>query len=468
MKWAAYVGIFPASCWKCESAVAVVFYEEVGFIMEIKAFEGLRFDSNVVGDAGKCIAPPYDVIDSDSREKLYKQSKYNIVRIIKGEIFPDDSENDNQYSRAGEILSGWVNSGVLVRDKEEAVYAYVQDFDTGAEHFQRSGFIALGRLKEFGEGVQPHEKTLDGPKADRLKLMQATEAQFGQIFMLYSDPKKIADYIISKSINENPLIDFVDDDKVRHRLFAIKDQGEIKAIAEMMATKEPIIADGHHRYETALNYCKLSGNDKAKYRMMTFVNMKNEGLVILPTHRLVSGLDKFDIENLLDEIKANFDITKISFENDGEKKPAQKEMFRQMKEGFDENTNSFGIYAASGAFYEIALKNAGVMDSECGEMSEAAKKLDVNILHKLILEKVLGIGDKQRAGESNIKYIKDVGDAVEKSIEKVDTQESQAVFFMNPTHIRQVEDIAAAGEKMPQKSTFFHPKIYTGLVVNKL
>ncbi len=139
-----------------------------------------------------------------------------------------------------------------------------------------------------------------------------------------------------------------------------------------------------------------------------------------------------------------------------------------MKEGFDEKTNSFGIYAASGAFHEITLKNAGVMDSECGEMSDAAKKLDVNILHKLILEKVLGIGDKQLAGESNVKYIKDVGDAVEKSVGKVDTQKSQAVFFMNPTHIQQVEDIAAAGEKMPQKSTFFHPKIYTGLVVNQL
>ena len=436
--------------------------------MEIRAFKGVRFNSNVVGDAGKCIAPPYDVIDSDGREKLYKQSEYNIVRVIKGEIFPDDSENDNQYSRAGETLSGWVGSGALVKDKEKAVYAYVQDFDTGAECFQRSGFIALGKLKEFGEGVQPHEKTLDGPKADRLKLMQATNAQFGQIFMLYSDPEKIADEIINKTIDENPLIDFVDEDKVRHRLFAIKDQGDIKAIAEMMGTKEPIIADGHHRYETALNYCKLSGSDKAKYRMMTFVNMKNEGLVILPTHRLVSGLDEFDIENLLGEIKANFDITKISFESDGEKKLAQKEMFKQMKNGFDEKTNSFGIYAASGAFHEITLKNAGVMDSECGEMSDAAKKLDVNILHKLILEKVLGIGDEQLAGESNVKYIKDVGDAVEKSIGKVDTQKSQAVFFMNPTHIQQVEDIAAAGEKMPQKSTFFHPKIYTGLVVNKL
>ena len=161
-------------------------------------------------------------------------------------------------------------------------------------------------------------------------------------------------------------------------------------------------------------------------------------------------------------------LSKAYIESNGEKKLAQKEMFKQMKNGFDEKTNSFGIYAASGAFHEITLKNASVMDSECGEMSDAAKKLDVNILHKLILEKVLGIGDKQLAGESNVKYIKDVGDAVEKSIGKVDTQKSQTVFFMNPTHIQQVEDIAAAGEKMPQKSTFFHPKIYTGLVANKL
>jgi len=298
--------------------------------------------------------------------------------------------------------------------------------------------------------------------------MTATEAQFGQIFMLYDDPEKIADEIIKKSINENPLIDFTDEDKVRHRLFAIDNESEIEAIANMMAGKEPIIADGHHRYETALNYSRLSGKDNAKYRMMAFVNMRNEGLLILPTHRLVSGLDDFNIDKLLSETGKNFETTKISFDNDGEKESAKKEMFKQLKSAFDENENSFGIYAENNAFYILTLKDNGVMDSQCSEMSRAAKKLDVNILHKLILEKVLGIGDKQLAGQSHLKYIKDIGDAVEKSIRKVDTQKSQAVFFMNPTHIQQVKDIAAAGEKMPQKSTFFHPKIYTGLVINKL
>jgi len=436
--------------------------------MEVKAFEALRFDGSIVGDVGKCIAPPYDVIDWDCREKLYEQSEYNIVRITKGKTCPEDNENENQYSRAGQILNKWIDGGALTKDKVNAIYAYVQDFDTGGERFERSGFVALGKLKEFGKGVQPHEKTLDGPKADRLKLMTATGAQFGQIFMLYDDPEKIADEIIKKSIDGNQLIDFTDEDNVRHRLFAIKEQSEIDAIANMMADKEPIIADGHHRYETALNYYKQSGKDNAKYRMMAFVNMRNEGLLILPTHRLVSGLDEFNIENMMGEIGENFDITKLSFANDNEKEAAKNDMFKQMKKGFDENINSLGIYAANSAFYLLTLKDASVMGSVCSDMSEAAKTLDVNILHKLILEKVLGIGDEQLAGQSHLKYIKDVGDAVEKSIRKVDTQKSQAVFFMNPTHIQQVKDIAAAGEKMPQKSTFFHPKIYTGLVVNKL
>ena len=263
--------------------------------MEIKAFKAYRFNPDVVGDSGKCIAPPYDVINSVQQQQLYQQSPYNIVRIIKGKTEAGDNETKNQYTRAADYLKDWLAKGALKQDDKEAIYAYVQDFEVAGKNYRRSGFVALGKLVEYGSGVRPHEKTLDGPKADRLKLMQATAAQFGQIFMLYEDAKKTADKIIEKTIAaKKPMIAFTDEDKVRHLMFAIDDTKDISAIVQAMSDKETLIADGHHRYETALNYRRLTKNPAADWQMMTFINMQNEGLVILPMHRLVGGIAGFE------------------------------------------------------------------------------------------------------------------------------------------------------------------------------
>jgi uncharacterized protein (DUF1015 family) len=435
--------------------------------MEIRPFRAFRFDSSVVGDVGNCIAPPYDVIDADMQEELYNRSEYNVVRVIKGKICSEDTEENNQYTRATEFLNRLIASGALRRDEREAVYAYVQDFCIGPDRFRRSSLVALGRLEEFGQGVQPHERTLDAPKADRLKLMRAKAAQFGQIFMLYDDPKEIGEAVINKTTNEPALLDF-SDDGVRHRLFSIVGSDDIEAIVKMMTDKTLIIADGHHRYETALNYYRETQNPAAAYRMMTLVNMRNEGLIILPTHRLVGDLPDFDFNNLLSEIYDDFDIVAYPFAGEDNKPLARQKMFEYMKSEFETGKSSFGIYAANKAFYIVTLKNIAAMDSIEPQMSLAAKSLDVNVLHKLILEKALGIGDKQLASQSNIEYIKDIGDAIDKTIDKVEAGKSQVVFFMNPPRIEQVKAVAAVGERMPQKSTFFYPKIYTGLVVNKL
>ena len=432
--------------------------------MEIKAFKAYRFDGAVVGDVGACISPPYDVIDDDYRVKLYEKNEHNIVRIINGDKSVADNANYNQYTRAAEWFGKWIQSGALKQDEGESLYAYVQDFEIGGESFCRSGFIGLGKLAKFGEGVQPHEKTLEGPKADRLNLMRATAAQFGQIFMIYDDPEKVADKIIAESAAKSALIDFNDDDGVRHRLFAIDGEEDVAAIAKMMAAVEPIIADGHHRYETALNYYAETQKPEAMYRMMTFVNMRNEGLIILPTHRLVSNMHDFDIEKLIASLKNEFDITEITFEKD--KNAARQKAFGELGLHFEDGTNAFIVYAGTNTFYVITLKNKASMDAY--DMSAAAKGLDVNVLHSLILEKHLGIGETQLANQSHLTYIKDIGDAIDRAIAKVDTKESQAVFFMNPTHNKQVQEVAAAGEKMPQKSTFYYPKVFTGLTVNKL
>ncbi len=436
--------------------------------MEIKAFKAFRFDKSVVGDAGSCICPPYDVIDAKMQEDLYNKNKYNAVRIVKGQTADTDTDDDNKYSRAGASFDDWIEKGALAQDDTDTIYAYVQDFVIGQVNCTRSGFVALGKIKPFGEGVQPHEKTLDGPKADRLKLMRQKKAQFGQIFMLFDDPEKIADEIIEKVATGGCLIDFTDDDGVRHRIYAIDDPADVAAVTSMMESKEAVIADGHHRYETALNYFAETKNPAAEYRLMTFVNMHNEGLVVLPTHRLIAGLESFDIAGVIEKIGNEFEVVVNSFAGDDEKKAAKKKMFAQLRSDFEQDKNSFGIYAADNNFYVAVLKDAGSMEAAGAGMSDAAKGLDVNVLHMLVLDKVMGIGDKELAGQSNIKYIKDIGDAIDQSIAKVDSGKSQAVFFMNPTRVDQVRDIAAANEKMPQKSTFFYPKIYTGLVINKL
>ena len=436
--------------------------------MEIRPFKAYRFDGSVVGDIGNCIAPPYDVIDAEMQQRLYERSEYNVVRIIKGKASPSDTEDENQYTRAGGFLNTLIETAALKSDPTESFYAYVQDFTIGPDSFCRSSLVALAKLVEFGEGVQPHEKTLDAPKADRLKLMRAKAAQFGQIFMLYDDPGKIADDIMSKTPGGSAAIDFTDDNGVRHRLFVIDDANSIGAIVKMMADKTLIIADGHHRYETALNYYRETQDPLAAYRMMTLVNIRNEGLIILPTHRLIANVAGFDIEKIIDQITETFDITRYTFADSDNKTLARQKMFGHIKNEFKKGKNAFGIYAADKVFYVAVLKDAGIMVSAQPEASAAVRALDVNILHTLILERVLGIGAQQLASQSNIEYIKDIGDAIDKTIDKVDSGKSQAVFFMNPTRIEQVKAVAAAGEKMPQKSTFFYPKIYTGLVVNKL
>ncbi|MBN1788550.1 MAG: DUF1015 domain-containing protein [Sedimentisphaerales bacterium] len=434
--------------------------------MEIKAFRAYRFNPDIVGDNGNCAAPPYDVINDEQRERLYAQSPYNIVRIIKGKTEPGDDGDNNQYTRAAAFLNEWTQAGALKPDDTEAIYAYVQDFEIAGENYCRGGFIALGKLTEFGAGVQPHEKTLDGPKADRLKLTQATAAQFGQIFMLYDDPTKTADKIIDKIIaGPKAAVDFVDEDKVRHRLFAISDPQDIAAITEMMKSKEALIADGHHRYETALNYYRQTNNPAAQWRMMTFVNMQNAGLVVLPTHRLVGNIENFDMELLTEKLQEEFKITSFTYSSDDSKQKAKGLMFKRMQKAFQHRQSAFGIYDSS-KFYFIVLTSRKKLDLL--PVSNASKSLDVVILHQLILDDMLGIGEKQLAEQTNVTYIKDIGDAVDEAIRAVDSGQKQLVFFMNATRARQVKEVAAENEKMPQKSTFFYPKIFSGLTINKL
>jgi uncharacterized protein (DUF1015 family) len=439
--------------------------------MEIKPFRAVRFNEAVVGDVGSCIAPPYDVIDSELQERLYKKSKYNIVQITKGKTSPSDNPDNNQYTRAAKLFNDWLKTGVLKQDTADTIYGYIQDFQIGGRKVQRISFVALSKLEELGKGVRPHEFTLAKPKIDRLNLRRATKASFGLVFMLYQDDEAIADKIIKKSAKQRPLIDFTDEPRragVRHRLFVVTDAGDTGAIGKMMSSKTCVIADGHHRYEAALNYYKETGDPNAQYVLTAFVNARQKGLLILATHRLMQNVKNFDFKKFLVQLQKDFDVATFSFENDKAKKQAREKMSARMKVEFEAGTNAFGIYAGDNAFYVAALKDKRLMDAVAPDKSEGWKGLDVAVLHKLIIEKHLGIDEQGLAEGGNIEYVKDTGEAIDDSIVQVDKGDKQAAFFVNPTRMEQIEQVTAAGERMPQKSTFFYPKVFTGLTIHKL
>ena len=436
--------------------------------MEVKPFKAFRFDETIVGDVGNCIAPPYDCLNAVQQDELHKKSKYNIVRIIKGKTTASDNAEDNQYTRAADYLRAWIAKGALKQDSGEAIYAYVQDFQLAGAQFQRLSFIGLAKLEEFGRNVRPHEQTLIGPKIDRLNLRRAAAAEFGLVFMLYEDEQKIADRIVENAARGKPLVDWLDEQNVRHRLFAITAADDIEQITKMMLEKSCIIADGHHRYEAALNYYKETADLAAGYQMTAFVNTRHEGLLILATHRLVGNLEDFCLEKLLAEMEKYFEVTTFEFDSDQTKTEAKQKMLTQMKAEHDRDKNAFGIHTANNAFYVAVLKNKQAMDLVAADMSCAWRSLDVSVLGKLIFEKLLGIDEKKLASGAHLEYVKDTGTAVDESIKRVDAGQKQTAFFMNPVKMQQLKLVTEAGEKMPQKSTYFYPKVYTGLTINKL
>jgi uncharacterized protein (DUF1015 family) len=296
--------------------------------MEIKPFKAFRFNEAIVGDVCRCVAPPYDVIDSAQQNQLYKKSKYNIIRITKGKPAPSDNSNSNQYTRAAQYLNTWRKEGALKQDSTESIYAYIQDFELAGAKFRRLSFIAQARLEEFGPpgSVRPHERTLDSQMLDRLNLKRATAADLGLVFMLYEDKKKIADKIIENAAAQKPLVDCLDDRNVRHRLFAVTAGNDINAITKTMRDKTCIIADGHHRYATGLIYSKENSNPAAKYQMLAFTNTHQEGLLILAAHRLVGNLGNFCLKKLIADLEKDFEITHFGFDCPDTKIQARQKM----------------------------------------------------------------------------------------------------------------------------------------------
>ena len=405
----------------------------------IYPFQPLRYTAKA-GALADVVTQPYDKISPAMRTRYLAQSPYNLVRIILGEPNPADSDTDNVYTRAAAHLESWTASRVLALDDEPGIFPYFQEFTLPAtgERLVRKGFIALGAVEEYAAGiVHRHEQTLSGPKKDRLELLRHTHAHFGQLFMLYPDKTGAVDALLDEAATGEPLEEVVDENGAVHRVWKITAAAMIQ---ELMADKRLVIADGHHRYETALAFRNenpgLSGADRV---MMTFVNMYSPGLRILATHRLVNGLDPRGLpESFLKAAAEDFNVTEIDFVMDLEKAWAQ-------------SGDRTIIGAAIGSrLFQLEDRGSG--------------ELDVRVLHEKLLGKALGIGEQAVRDEKHIRYVRDLTAALEEASQGV----AQIAFLLKPTSIQQVADTSFGGGVMPQKSTDFYPKLLSGLTIYKL
>ena len=440
----------------------------------IVPFRGVIYNREKIEDFSKVTAPPYDIISPEQQEGYYQKSPYNVIRLILGKQFPHDSPEDNRYTRAAGVFDIWQEKSILIRDKKPSFYFYRQDFSvSGKEKITRDGFIGLVRLEDKEKRVViPHEKTLDKPKEDRLQLMEACHTNFSSIFSLYSDPEDTINQQLKKMTGVIPLLEVTDEDNTRHQLWRISQMGVIKQISQHLRDSSLFIADGHHRYETALNYRNLqserypqsTGKEAYNYVMMYLTSMEGEGLVILPYHRVIRNLEGFDFSDFEKKLGDYFEVKKFQFSEENE-----MQVWKEFNKQLQDDTLSrpaFGMYGAGQVCYHLLVLKEEVFSSlsDSEEGSEALKKLDVNVIESVIFKNALGITSHDLQQEQNMTY---VHDGLE-GLELLRNKGYQLAFFLNSTKSSEIRDVASRGETMPQKSTFFHPKLLSGTVINKI
>ena len=424
---------------------------------EIKPFRGMRFDIDKAGELKTLCCPPYDIISEEQRRAFIEENEYNVIRL---EL---PREGEDVYARAGEVLDMWRSKGILLHENRPAVYIYEMEFNAYNKRKSVKGIIVRVKVEEFSKGViLPHEFTLSKAKTDRFNLMKATNCNFSQIYALYMDEAHTTLQTVDAQSQRDADYAFTDDDRVTHRLWIVTDEAVIAKLCADFDDRKLYIADGHHRYETALNYrnyCRENGiskeGDAQDYQMMYLVDMEHPGLVVFPTHRMVRDLPDFDKEAVLAGCKDDFDI---------EKYDSVGNMNTLLGEKYKEGKKAFAFYCGKGEWYMLTLKNLAVMDDILPDLSAASRQLDVSVLHSLVLEKTMGIDKENMANQINLTYTK----FFEEAILGVDKGMFQCSFILNPTRVTEIRDVAAAGEKMPQKSTYFYPKMITGMVMNDI
>ncbi|MFQ5776792.1 MAG: DUF1015 domain-containing protein [Terriglobia bacterium] len=450
-------------------------------------FRAFRYQGEKAGTGlGNLVTQPYDKITPALQEHYYQASPYNLVRLILGRAEPGDNSARNVYTRAANWLEEWTRAGVLAQDARPAFYPYFQEYTVpGArERRVRKGFIALGRIEDYTAGVvHRHELTHTGPKADRLELLRHTRTHFGQIFMIYSDPAGTVDKFLEETTRAQDPQEVTDEFGAVHRLWSVPDPKRIARLQELLADKKLIIADGHHRYETALAYrneCRArlrpgsggqassGGTEEAEAPhekvMMTFVNMEGPGVTILPTHRVVANRKRFGFAAFREQVSAYFDWYSYPAEDQQKRVAACKRLLRDLAERGPERP-SFGVCAAGEpALYLFLLKRDVDLGALLPGVSARQRGLDLVVLHKLMLERGLGLDEEAVREQKNISYVREASDA----LAMVEAGKAQVAFLVNPIRVEQVREVAFSGEVLPQKSTDFYPKLLSGMTLYRL
>ncbi len=433
----------------------------------IEPFRAYRYNPDRV-ELSTVATQPYDKISPEMQERYYAASSYNLVRIILGKRQATDNPEENTYTRAAAAFRDWRKQGILRQDPEPSIYRYVQQFrapgsaPVDSVQFERHGFIALGKIEDYSAGVVfRHEQTLAKPKADRLNLLRATRAHFGQIFMLYSDP---ADEVArALAGGDPPTMKMTDEYGVLHQVWKVSDSGIIEGVRRKMQDKKLIIADGHHRYETALTYRNERRVQEAPttlnapsydFVMMTFVNMDSAGLLILPTHRVIHGLTRFSADSFVSGAREFFSVEEAGAELSAGRATAILKQAGQTGTALLALTRDRAFLLSRPKSPAAAFKDVSIRQ----------QALDVVQLHKCLLEGVLGISEQAIREQTNVTYARDAAEATT----LVRSGQANIAFLMNPVRIEQMRDIAFAGEVMPQKSTDFYPKLLSGLTVYSL
>jgi uncharacterized protein (DUF1015 family) len=438
---------------------------------EIFPFHAYRYNLERVKLAA-VVTQPYDKITPSMQER-YAEVPHNLITVEKGKATPNDSQHDNVYTRAEKALEGWIRNGILLRDTATGIYVYSQEYTVpgSIERQTRNGFIALGRVEDYAAGVVfRHEQTLSGPKADRLELLRHTRTHTGQLFMLYTDEERRIDLLLNAVRRNSAAIDVHDEYEVTHRLWPVFDRETIAPIVREMAGRKLVIADGHHRYETALAYrdqCRMQSEKPdpgAPYEktMMTFFNTRSEGLLILPTHRVISNLPDFRPPAFRDAMGEIFEQESYSFASDAARAVASYG-FQRALAAHGRAGRAIGMYAP-GEFTLFRLRSDAPLATLMPDVSPAQRELDVVLLHRIMLERGLGITPAAVTTERNITYERQMDAAVA----TVDEGRAQVCFLLNAVGVEQVMDMALAGEVLPQKSTDFYPKLLSGLTLYRM
>jgi len=420
----------------------------------IEPFRALMYNRQNAGEPASVVAPPYDLIGAARQKQLYERSPYNVVRLEFG-------READRYGAAEKTLAQWLATGVIQRRARPAIYQYTQTFDLEGRLLHRTGFIALVRLEEFVSGrVVPHERTFPAAKEDRLRLLTALQVNTSSIFALYSGAHPELGRLREQVASREPLIDLVDDLGIRNELRPIEAAGEIAVIQRELESPRLLIADGHHRYETALNYRRARRHENASsepepydYTMMTLVACNDPGLVILPTHRVVKSLGAGAIASFTQRAREVFNVEEI----------AHRDAFRARLS--DSGGGAIGV-ALKGIpnYLIIRLRSRHAMKAAMPDAPPEIRRLDVSVLHALVFDRIFGLGADEIRKGGNIEYTIEIGGA----LGAVAQGRADGAFLMNPPSIQDVERVSDAGGTMPEKSTYFHPKLLTGLVMNPL